>query len=51
VGKKKAPVQDANVIAWDVLRPGRPLFRVVAKGAERKANIFIVKRPGLNATD
>jgi hypothetical protein len=51
---KKAPVQDANTIAWDVLRAGRPLFRVVAKGADRKANaitIFIVKRPGPNTRD
>ena len=47
---KKAPLQDANTIAWDVLRPNRPLFRVVAKGADRKANnitIFVVKRPGV----
>ncbi len=47
---RKAPVQDANTIAWDVLRPGRPLFRVVATGAERKATsimIFFVKRPQL----
>jgi hypothetical protein len=47
---KKAPLQDVNTIAWDVLRPNRPLFRVVAKGADRKANnitIFVVKRPGL----
>lgn len=51
---KKAPVQDANTIAWDVLRAGRPLFRVVAKGAERKANtitIFIVKRPNSGSRD
>jgi len=47
---KKAPLQDVDTIAWDVLRPNRPLFRVVAKGADRKANnitIFVVKRPGL----
>jgi len=46
---KKAPVQDANTIAWDVLRPNRPLFRVVANGADRKASsitIFVVKRAG-----
>ena len=44
---KKAPAQDANTIAWDVLRPNRPLFRVVANGANRKATsltLFIVKR-------
>src|ERR1700730_13314937 len=49
---KKAPVQDANAIAWDVLRPKRPLFRVVAKGVDRKATeiqIFVLKRPKLNA--
>jgi hypothetical protein len=47
---KKAPLQDVNTIVWDVLPPNRPLFRVVAKGADRKANnitIFVVKRPGL----
>jgi putative alpha-1,2-mannosidase len=47
---KKAPVQDSNTIAWDVARPKHPLFRVVAAGAERKANnimIFLVKRPSL----
>lgn len=45
---KKAPVQSANVIAWDVIRPHRPLFRVVASGQDQKANnisIFVVKRP------
>jgi hypothetical protein len=44
----KAPIQSSNVIAWDVIRPHRPLFRVVASGKDRKANsiaIFIVKRP------
>lgn len=48
---EKAPVQDANTIAWDVLRPNRPLFRVVATGAERKATsvmIFKVKRPDVD---
>ena len=45
---EKAPVLTDRVVAWDVLRPGRPLIRVVARGAERKANsitMFIVKRP------
>jgi hypothetical protein len=45
---KKAPLQSANVIAWDVIRPHHPLFRVVASGKDRKANsiaIFTVKRP------
>jgi hypothetical protein len=51
---KKAPVQDANAIAWDVLRSGQPLFRVFAQGADRKANtitIFIVKRPNRAGAD
>ncbi len=51
---KKAPLQDANTIAWDVLRPGHPLFRIVAKGADRKANaitIFIVSRPSPTKRD
>lgn len=51
---QKAPVQNANTIAWDVLRPEHPLFRVVATGAERKANsitIFIVKRPQLKKSE
>lgn len=46
---KKAPLQDINTIAWDVLRPNRPLFRVVANGADQRASsitIFIVKRAG-----
>jgi hypothetical protein len=45
---EKAPVLTDRVVAWDVVRPNRPLIRVVARGAERKANsitIFIVKRP------
>ena len=51
---KKAPLQDVNTIAWEVLRPKRPLFRIVAKGADRKANnitIFVVKRPGLERAE
>jgi hypothetical protein len=46
---KKAPVQEANVIAWDVVRSKRPLFRVVAEGSDKKAKtitIFVVKRRG-----
>ena len=45
---KKAPVLTDRVVAWDVVRPNRPLIRVVARGSERKANsitMFIVKRP------
>jgi hypothetical protein len=45
---EKAPVITDRVVAWDVVRPKRPLIRVVARGSERKANsitMFIVKRP------
>ena len=45
---EKAPVLNDRVVAWDVVRPNRPLIRVVARGSERKANsitMFIVKRP------
>ena len=42
-------MKNDSAIAWDVLRPDHPHIRVVAEGAERKANtviIFIVQRPG-----
>ena len=45
---EKAPVLTDRVVAWDVVKPNRPLIRVVARGSDRKANsitIFIVKRP------
>jgi len=45
---EKAPVLTDRVVAWDVVRPSRPLIRVVGRGSERKANsitMFIVKRP------
>lgn len=45
---EKAPIQTDKMVAWDVVRPNRPLIRVVARGSERKANsitMFIVKRP------
>ena len=45
---EKAPILTHRVVAWDVVRPNRPLIRVVARGSERKANsitMFIVKRP------
>jgi hypothetical protein len=45
---EKAPVLTDRVVAWDVVRPNRPLIRVVARGSERKATsitMFIVKRP------
>jgi hypothetical protein len=44
---EKAPVLTDRVVAWDVVRPNRPLIRVVARGPKRKANsitMFIVKR-------
>ncbi len=47
---EKAPIRSQAQVAWDVIRPGRPLFRVVAQGTEGKAstiNIFLVKRDGL----
>jgi hypothetical protein len=45
---EKAPVLSDRMVAWDVVRPSRPLIRVVARGSQRKANsitIFVVKRP------
>jgi len=45
---EKAPVLSDRMVAWDVVRPNRPLIRVVARGSERKANsitMFVVKRP------
>ncbi len=46
---EKAPIRSDAQGAWDVIRPGRPLFRVVAQGTESKAstiNIFLVQRDG-----
>ncbi len=43
----KAPIQTDKMVAWDVVRPKRPLIRVIARGAEGKANsitIFLVRR-------
>ncbi len=45
---EKAPILTNRIVAWDVVRPNRPLVRVVARGSERKASsiiMFIVKRP------
>ena len=46
---KKAPIQNDNIIAWDVLRPDHPHLRIVAKGpGHRQANtliMFSVQRP------
>jgi hypothetical protein len=44
---EKAPIQTDKMVAWDVVRPNRPLIRVIARGSERKASsitLFIVKR-------
>jgi hypothetical protein len=44
---EKAPIRTDRTVAWDVVRPNRPLIRVVARGEKRKATsitIFIVKR-------
>lgn len=45
---EKAPIHTANNVAWDVVRPGKPLTRVVLRGTSEKASaitIFVVKRP------
>ena len=47
---KKAPIHDSRTVAWDVLRPNKPLFRVLGNGNEQKASaitIFVVKRPDI----
>jgi hypothetical protein len=49
---EKVPLLTDRVAAWDVVRPNRPLIRVVARGSERKANsitIFVVKRPSTDS--
>ncbi len=43
----EAPVQTEQMMAWDVLRPNHPLFRVVArgdKGKARRITIGVVER-------
>jgi hypothetical protein len=43
----KAPVLTDNAVAWDVLRPDQPLFRVSAKGVGRQASeitLLVVQR-------
>jgi hypothetical protein len=45
---KKAPILSDRSVAWDVVRKGQVLTRVVARGQNRKASsisIFVVKRP------
>lgn len=47
----KAPILTERTVAWDVIRPKRPLIRVVARGEKGKASsitIFVVKRPARN---
>ncbi len=44
---KKAPILTNSAVAWDVVRPGQDLIRVVARGEDRKASsisMFVVKR-------
>ena len=46
----KAPVKDDSSVVWDVLRPGQPLFRVVAKGSNGKVSsirLFVVQHKGV----
>ena len=49
----KAPVKGDDSVVWDVLRPGQPLFRVVARGSNGKAasiRLFVVRqKPGRTA--
>ena len=47
---EKAPILTDRTVAWDVVRPGQPLIRVVARGEKGKANsilVFVVKRPSI----
>jgi hypothetical protein len=51
---EKAPIHSDTLVAWDVVRPGRRLLRVVARGTKRKANsitIFVVKRPTIGRSE
>jgi hypothetical protein len=44
----KAPILSDRTVAWDVVRKGEVLTRVVARGENRKASsisVFVVKRP------
>lgn len=45
---EKAPMLTETAVAWDTVKPKRPLIRVVARGTNRRASsitIFVVKRP------
>jgi hypothetical protein len=49
-----APIRSDNVVAWDVVKPGRKLVRVVARGAKGKATsitLFVVKRPTIGRSE
>jgi hypothetical protein len=51
---EKAPIHSDALVAWDVVRPGRRLLRVVARGTKGKANsitIFVVKRPTIGRSE
>ena len=48
---EKAPILTDRTVAWDVVRTGQPLVRVVARGEKRKANsiiVFVVKKPPIH---
>jgi hypothetical protein len=51
---EKAPIHSDTLVAWDVVRSGRRLLRVVARGTKGKANsitIFVVKRPTIGRSE
>lgn len=51
---EKAPIHSDTLVAWDVVRPGRRLLRVIARGTKGKANsitIFVVKRPTIGRSE
>lgn len=44
---EKAPVHNDATVAWDLVRPKKPLIRIVGQGANEKARsitLFVVKR-------
>ncbi|MGI8889836.1 MAG: hypothetical protein ACR2G0_03515 [Chthoniobacterales bacterium] len=46
---EKAPISSESAVAWDVVRPNKPLLRVVARGENKKASsitIFYVHESG-----
>lgn len=50
IGKlAKAPIRSDSEVAWDVIRPNRPLFRVVARGADKKADTITICRKARSA--